>query len=79
MCDLTQSFILDDPACITFDHETAYFSRVRGLVAIRRSADSISRVYELEGGGERLYSTAFDPHFQLGISFEVLRQYIESI
>lgn len=73
MCDLTQSFILDDPACITFDHATA---RVRRLVAIRHSADSISRV---GGRGERLYSTAFDPHFQLGISFEALRQYIESI
>ena len=54
MCDLTQSFILDDPACITFDHATAYFSRVRRLVATRHSADSISRVGELEGG-ERGY------------------------
>lgn len=53
MCNLMQSFILDDPACITSDHETAYFSRVRGLVAIQHSAHP--RVYELEGGGERGY------------------------
>lgn len=55
ICNLMQSFILDDPDCITSDHETAYFSRVRGLVAIQHSADAISRVYELEGVGERGY------------------------
>lgn len=31
------------------------------LVAIQHSSDSISRVYEMEGGGKGLYSTAFDP------------------
>lgn len=65
--------LLEDQTCIIFEHETAYGSRVRGLVAIQHSPDSISRGYELErGGGEGLYSTAFDPLFQLGISFEAL-------
>lgn len=52
---------------LIFEHKTAYGSRVRGLVTIQHSVDSMSRVYELEGRGEGLYSIAFNTLFQLSI------------
>lgn len=63
-----QSFLLEDSTCIIYEHETAYGSRVR-----RTSSNSAFCRLHLKGlwvggrGGKGLYSTAFDPLFQLGI------------